>query len=502
MTQDERIDGWIAKGIFDRSRILERLELTAKNVLQPAQEKIPYGLHELDHESFTSQLHDKGGLPQSCSDFGPLVYNIIAYLGATPFHTRLRERRSSLSLSEVYRGLAWVLPDLHQSLVVASNRSRARTTADHRRLLFQSLATTTHGSSFDPVKARQRATDNAHSSTDSRWTDWIAVNFDDDGDEMYHDVLDVLYATQPETNPPYGDVKRDDFRDLAKTLAKDQPQLHTLAISRDEFTIFITFLLALQFEHKTQPNPPQYEDAARSLTALFCETGDSEIITWPQFDDALQQMPFLFDPLYRLLSSAFLKAAPFAVSGDWLAPQPPVDSFMNLPRLSQLATIVNQDVDFENFGIAHQWNTGIRPTADVLLGAMNTMPDLKFLAMRGVSSSGEEFIFGALIPMKFGVEGQIEDDPDLIVHRMDAVHDQVESGGTITHIARSIIFVLSPSQRAVRFEGIPEVVDKRLQFGGQLIISDDGTASLKAKGTEVLINVNAVEIWGETSSRS
>ncbi|KAF7532062.1 hypothetical protein G7054_g8296 [Neopestalotiopsis clavispora] len=502
MAQDERIDEWIAKGIFDRSRILERLELAAKNVLQPAPEKILNGLHEFDQESFTSQLHDKGGLPQSCSDFGPLVYNIIAYLGATPFHARPGERPSSLSLSEVYCGLTWVLPDLHQSLVVASNRSRARTTADHRRLLFQSLATNTHESSSDPIKACQRATDNAQSSTDSRWTDWITVNFDDDGDEMYHDVLDVLHATQPETNPPYGDVKRDDFRDLAKTLAKDQPQLHTLAIPRDEFTVFVTFLLALQFEHKSQPNLSQYEDAARSLTALFCETGDSEIITWPQFDDALQQTPFLFDPLHRLLSSAFLKATPFAVSGDWLAPQPPEDSFMNLPRLSQLATIVNQDVDFENFGIAHQWNTGIRPTADVLLSAMNTMPDLKFLVMRGLSSSGEESIFGALIPTKLGLGEQTEDDPDLIVHQMDAVHDQVESGGTITHVARPTVFILGPSQHAVRFEEMPKADERCLHFGGQLMISDNGSASLKAKGAEVLLNVKAVEIWGETSSRS
>lgn len=48
MTPDERLDEWTAKGMFDRSRILERLELAAKNVLQPAQEKKPNGLHELD----------------------------------------------------------------------------------------------------------------------------------------------------------------------------------------------------------------------------------------------------------------------------------------------------------------------------------------------------------------------------------------------------------------------------------------------------------------------
>lgn len=48
MTLDERLDEWTAKGMFDRSRILERLELAAKNVLQPAQEKKPNGLHELD----------------------------------------------------------------------------------------------------------------------------------------------------------------------------------------------------------------------------------------------------------------------------------------------------------------------------------------------------------------------------------------------------------------------------------------------------------------------
>lgn len=122
--------------------------------------------------------------------------------------------------------------------------------------------------------------------------------------------------------------------------------------------------------------------------------------------------------------------------------------------------------------------------------------------MRGFSSPGEEFIFGALIPTTLDLVEKSENDHDLVIHEIDAVHDQVESGGTITHIARPTVFILGPSQHAVRFEEMPKVVEKRHHFGGQLIISDNGTASLNAKGAEVLVHVKAVEIWGGTSNRS
>ncbi|KAI2469270.1 hypothetical protein F4781DRAFT_395257 [Annulohypoxylon bovei var. microspora] len=518
MTKDERIDKWKSQGILEPSCVLDRIE--AEDAIDPELGILSLSINELDEAAFVSLLRTKGGLPQSCEGFGRLIYSVIAYLSATPFYRQLGEEApSSLSLAEIYRGLVWILPDIHRRIIVAGSSARSRTVADHRRLLFQSLATTTHDRPYDPVEACQRATYNAHFESDAFYAnpDWLFVNHDDDGDEMYHDVLDVLHATQPEPNYPYAGVQRDAFRELAKTLTKEQPKLYTLAIPLDRFVAFVTFLLALQFEHKTPGEPvlSQYEEVAKNLTASFCEdaNANADVITWSKFDDALKQMPFLLDPLYRILSAAFLQRTPFAVSGDWIAPQPPGDSFMTLPRLSQLATMVNQDVDFENFGRAHQWRTGIRPTAEVLVNVMKTMPDLSILTMCGLSSAGENYVLGIFKPLLLDVKKQAsegedneeeadEEEYEPVVLEMDPVHDRVEYRGSITHPARPILFILSPVQRAIRFKDEPYVAEDRVHFGDALTISNDGTASIGTGHTAIQIKTKAIEIWGETSTRT
>ncbi|KAI1212924.1 uncharacterized protein F4807DRAFT_412124 [Annulohypoxylon truncatum] len=519
MAQDERIDKWMSQGILEPSRILERIEV--EHLIEPDSDNLPSSIEELDEAAFISLLCNKGGLPQPCEGFGHLIYSVVAYLSATPFYPQPSEQvPSSLSLAGIYRGLAWILPDTHRRIIGAGSSARSRTVADHRRLLFQSLATATHNGSYDPAEAQERAIYNAHFEPDAFYDnpDWLFVNRDDDGDEMYHDVLDVLHECQPEPNYPYGGVPRDGFREFAKTLIKGQPKFDSLAIPRDRFTTFVTFLLALQFETQTPAEPvlSQYEEAAKDIVASFCGDAKADIITWPRFDDALKQMPFLFDPLHRILSATFLKERPFSVSGDWIAPIPPQDSFMTLPRLSQLATMINQDVDFESFGRAHQFHKGIRPTAGVLANFMKTMPDLSILTLCGLSSADEKYIFGVFKPLLLDVEKETEGDEDHretsdeedeeqrkpVVREMDPVHDWVEFRGHIRFPARPILFVLSPAQRAVRIKDEPRVVDDRLHFGDVLTISSDGTASIGIGDTAILIKTKAIEIWGETSTRT
>ncbi|KAI1457604.1 hypothetical protein F4805DRAFT_166801 [Annulohypoxylon moriforme] len=521
MVQDERIDKWKSQGLLEPCYILDRLEI--EEAVNPDTEKVPNGMKDFDESAFVSFLCDKGGLPKSCRDFGHLIYSVVAYLSKTPFYPQPGEQvPSHLCAVQIYRGLAWALPEVHRRLIGAGGSSRSRTLADHRRLLFQSLATTTHNEAYDPVEAQRRAALNAQFEPDPFYQnpDWLFINRDDDGDEMFHDVLDVLHTTQPGISFPYGTVPRDDFREYAKTLTKGAPKFDTLAVPLDRLTTFVTFLLALQFEHQTpgEPIPSQYEEAAKDIVASFRKDANADIITWPGFDDALKQMPFLFDPLYRCLTAAFLKEMPFVISGVWIAPTPPEDSFMTLPRLSQLATMVNQDVDFENFGRAHQWNTGIRPTAGVLASFMKTMPDLSILTMYGLSATGEKYIFGVFKPVDIEEEKEAaereaqretsdgeEDEEEqyrLVAREMDPIHDWVELSNVIRFPARPIFFVLSPAQRVVRFKDEPRVVDDRLHFGDALTISNDGTASIGTGDTAILIKTKAVEIWGETSTRT
>lgn len=516
MAKDDRIDRWKSMGILDRSTILARIDEFAQYVIKFASERFPSPTTELDEAAFVSLLGTNGGLPQSCSGFGHLVYSVVAYLSVTPFYRQPGEKSpSSLSLADIRRGLAWVLPDVYHSIVVASNQGRSRTPADYRRLLFQSLATTTRSGPYDEAATLQRASRNARFVVQPHYEDldWLSTNRDGDGDEMFHDVLDVLYATQPEPNYPIGGLKRDDFRGFAKELTKEYPKFDTLAIPRDRFNVFVTFLVALQFEHQdpAEPTLPRYEEAGKNVVASFCNGVESDVITWPAFDDALKQMPFLFDPLHRIMAASFLREQPFEVSGSWLAPKPPGDSFMTVARLSQLAVMLNQDVDFENFRMAHQWHTGVRPTVEVLLAAIKTMPNFCVMVMCGRSSNGQTFIFGIFDPMHrenreeegHGVDAD-EEERMPVVREKDAVHDLVEYRGTERHVARPALFVLSPAQRVVRLREQPRIDVGALHFDDALAISNDGGAWIKNgdKTTSTSLKIAGIEIWGEISTNT
>ncbi|KAK9783799.1 hypothetical protein SCAR479_00358 [Seiridium cardinale] len=457
---DEKIDKWKSEGKLEVPNILDRIR--AESAIRPASSKIPPGANDLDEAAFIALLHTQGNLPKSCSFFGHLIYNIVAYLSVAPFYPQPGEKSPPhLSLTEIYRGSAWVLPEVYHSLVPENSFSRLRIAADHRRLLFQSLATTTYDGPYDPVKARQRATRNAYFVTNPAYDrlEWPSVNSDNDGDEMYHDVLDILHATQPRI-ASIVEVKRDKFRNCAKHLTRGKPEFHSLAIPLNLFKEFVAFSLALQFESRSseQPVRAQYEGAAKDVVASF-------------------------------------------------SPTPPQDSFMTLPRLSQLATMLDQDVNFEHFDRAHQWHTGIRPTAKVLVAAIKTMPGLSLLIMCGVSRAGGKFVFGIFNPDISDIEENNTEDADddededgedraVVVRELDDVHDCVEHGSDIDYVARPLIFVLSPAQHMVRLKDEHRIVGDRLHFDDALSIANDGTAEIKVGVGTVITNIKAIEIWG------
>ncbi|KAK7189997.1 hypothetical protein DPSP01_006297 [Paraphaeosphaeria sporulosa] len=255
------------------------------------------------------------------SIFADLVYRILAYHSTAPFYkapsTPLPE---SLSLEDTQRALAWLLPDRHVLMATIGNHGRTRTRADQRRLLFQSLATCSV-SKEDPAESadedarRRYAHRNAFDVKHDE--DYARVNRDDDGDEMYHDLLDVLQRNVPD-NHPYG-TTRDDLRPLAKELKADFA-FHELGIDRREMEKFSRALLALQFETaQTSLKDTDLDymgDAEACVQATFStsagEVGEdvhiafSDLIAWPAFDQGLKQMPHLFDPVYRVLNNVLL----------------------------------------------------------------------------------------------------------------------------------------------------------------------------------------------------
>lgn len=67
-------------------------------------------------------------------------------------------------------------------------------------MLFQSFARNGKSDVFNAGDARKQAERRAFDFTVTGRPDtrrFAAINYDDDGDEIFYDVLDVLYATQP-----------------------------------------------------------------------------------------------------------------------------------------------------------------------------------------------------------------------------------------------------------------------------------------------------------------
>ncbi|CAH0018613.1 unnamed protein product [Clonostachys rhizophaga] len=485
--------------------------LATERSVGPAPEKLPSGINVLDAVGLVSQLHARGDLPRPLANFAYFVYDMLAYLSTAPFYRRPGDQAPPrLSLPQLYRGIFWILPDAQCDLFGGSPGSRRRTAADHRRLLFQSLARMAYmPEQDDSAEAQKRAARNSYSGIlpADVSADRLSVNYDEDGDEIYHDVLDALHAAQPLRGQADLGRPRDSFREEAQALTRGLPRLCTLAIPVDYFTKFIILLLALQFRDSREGHMlSQYEEAAESIVYSFCKGRETDIIRWPEFDDALKNMPFLFHPLYRLLSTAFRETVEYTGRTQWAAPKLPPDSFITLSRLSQLATMVNEDLDFENFERVHQWNGPPLATAKDLLATIEGMPSVSILAMCGMSPKGELVIFGIFVPMfmgashtKTGNENRERNSvgpagvPTSV--EMDGAHDWV-SGSSV---ARSFMFVLRPEQRIIRFKGNPCIIGSHLYFGDALIMSNNGTVVIKYGTGSMRINVEAIEIWGETT---
>lgn len=90
--------------------------------------------------------------------------------------------------------------------------------------------------------ARSRAGRNAHDIPLEHARAHVGVNHDDDGDEIFHDVL---CATQPRASPSVAPVRRDAFREVMRRSAweKERATLNTLAIPRERLAVFFLSIL-------------------------------------------------------------------------------------------------------------------------------------------------------------------------------------------------------------------------------------------------------------------
>jgi hypothetical protein len=422
----QKINDWVAQRALSKEAVFERVDKAVRGMLlEIIFDSISASDRLLTEAAFITVLQNKTDLPRSPDGdaAGKILFSSLAYLSTLPFpsSTKTIPPRDSLSFPQLARALVWMVPNNYGYIVEEGNLSRQRSKADHRRLMFQSLA-----ARLDPKphyhaeSARRLALRNAFEVEHESRQDNCASNHDHDGDEIYHDLLDVLYGTQiTHRNPRYSPVPRDDFRLVAKQIAveHDLDELYDLGVPVDRFVSLVKSLVALQFiqpdeyrdEHRNL-DLSRFDTVARSICAAFCPEHNG-VITWPAFDHALKNItPYLLDPLHHFITKSFIPDQHHTpgISCLWDAPSPlPASTLLTMPLMSQLATFLGGSLDFASLRRTCRYSSTSsdqsfsKPSSE-LIRAMETIPEeaiLIFSAQQSSESSPNDaqrttYIFG------------------------------------------------------------------------------------------------------------
>lgn len=240
----------------------------------------------------------------SIANFSKIIYRSISYLSAFPFAKN--EQTEPITFEAFVRGVAFLYPERAEKLIIYSNFTRPRTVADHRRLIFQSFATNRGegDTTFDEKKgredARRQAFDFPDEDSPMSFAEYASTNFDDDGDQLFHDVLDFLSFTHPmRDRPPWAPYHREAFRPLAKRLHNFGLKLHHLSIARSDMDCLVSFLLRYRWKCPLDHIASQdWDTSAACITQSFLAGKDGGI-TWFQFDRTKQSLCVSLPPTFK-----------------------------------------------------------------------------------------------------------------------------------------------------------------------------------------------------------
>lgn len=297
----DQLNTWITEGIMAPTHILQRLTervndyggLMDEEYIQLKQHfdslcTNSNGEPRLTKTSFLSSLKTQATLPPYLTEAGFILFDSLRYLSQAPF-SHIQHLPESLTPEEFLRALTWTNYDKACYINREGNLCRGRTPADHRRVLFQSLATTRDGEQipFDPDNWRDQAERRAFNELAEYRLENAGTNCDEDGDEMYHDVVDVMFSTQPEISEALAPVFRDEVRVLAKELHGDC-QLNLLSIPPERLCELVKSLLVAQFGDCGMLLDEKFfelECVAGCIIRQF-QRVPGVGITWPMFYDA------------------------------------------------------------------------------------------------------------------------------------------------------------------------------------------------------------------------
>jgi hypothetical protein len=431
-----QVHAWTAVGAMTPEAIFARLDQSITNSYGFSGEEIAALQQNFesvcDHEgrvsepAFTTFVLSKTSLSPALTKAVHILFDSLCYLSKVPLQSN-SPPPTHLTLEGLTRALVWILPSRSGSVITSTSGYRIRTPADHRRLIFESLATSRDGGNipFDSKSAQALAARNAFTfepSYESLIND-AGINFDEDGDEMYHDVVDVLASTQPHVSPHLAEVSRDAFRLPATGLHQGAPSLHQLSIPRLRLEAFMSLMLATHFDADALDVDEDVKSAAQCMAARFCQADSArshammqsvgcpmhliEGTTWPMFDFAVAQLlvcvvntsqPHVFDSLYHLLGSIlFDQACPQDAPTSFL-PISKKGALLTLPLMAQLdSTALFQSICFGDIRRFQCYSSVTRPTTAELVKAINSIPECALLVISGRTNAGETCMFCVFI---------------------------------------------------------------------------------------------------------
>jgi len=353
-------------------------------------------------------------LSPELAEANKIIFSALKYLSTLPFGPKIGTHVEGITFAEFSRALVWILPETSGWLFEEDNFSRARKPADHRRLLFQSIALRHDHPLYEASIARKLALRNAFNTDQEFGADLSAMNYDDDGDESFHDLLEILYSSQDQIPGRLG-ARPDSLRPLAKRISTetDLPVIRTLGIPTERFITLIRVLLAMQFHPpatgEESVNLLSFTPAAVAICAAFEAPDTHHLITHPSFESALEHLaPYLFDPLHQFLSLTFLGRTHGHLSANIDAPihlssTPSPDSILTIPLVAQLTAFLCWSFDYTSLE-AHAMFTPSAPAESASRLIKSLVPPNNFeppalLLLQGYSTvTSERVVFGLFTP--------------------------------------------------------------------------------------------------------
>lgn len=301
MSGDERLDEWICEGKMEKDVIMGWFYIDyAHRANNYDYHKVfreyatrSRGEWRISEEACVSFLCQSGVVSSSLQIPAAIICQSLLYLSCFPF---VRKLPKGMTLEELCQGcmLSGLLEDI-KDIRLLKLFPPPRRLLDRNRVLFQSLATTRDGrklpfgaEEWSRRAARRSSELTIRSREDPENT--IPLNFDEFGDEMYHDTLSTIWASQKSFTDQL--VRKEHFRELARELHGNDLHLHHLSIPRDRFRCLVKLLLLAQFGHTGGMDIRRFPDLDRVVDSIvrpfFRIVGVG--ITWPMFDDAIRAM--------------------------------------------------------------------------------------------------------------------------------------------------------------------------------------------------------------------